>query len=40
MEETVFRKWSMRSTAPALTLTGGGPHDAQPRDVWLYLAGR
>jgi hypothetical protein len=39
MEEIVFRKWSMRSTALALTLTGGGPHDTQPRGVCAYVAG-
>jgi hypothetical protein len=40
MQEIVFLKWSVRTTAPALTLTGGGTHDTQPRDVCVYLAGR
>ena len=39
MDEIVFRKWTVRSTASALNLTGGGPHDTQPRDVCAHVAG-
>jgi hypothetical protein len=39
MDEIVFRRWTMRSTAPALTLTGSGPHDTQSGGVCAYVAG-